>query len=131
MHHARLLSSLHADIEFQTNNAIAFYDLHLQDAILAHMVNNNLLAGEQHGFVPARNCITQLILCLEDWTDIIEKGESFDVIYTDFSKAFDSVAHERLIVKMVKIIFDTQETVCNGRSATRLSNMSHIVYNFH
>ena len=31
---------------------------------------------------------------------MIEKGESLDVIYTDFSKTFDSVAHERLTVKM-------------------------------
>ena len=44
----------------------------VRDAILAHMVKNNLLAGEQHGFVPARNCITQLLLCLEDWTNMIE-----------------------------------------------------------
>ena len=31
---------------------------------------------------------------------MIEKGESFDVIYTDFSKAFNSVAHKRLIVEI-------------------------------
>ena len=97
------------------------------DAILAHMVKNNLLAGEQHGFVPARNCITQLLLCLEDWRNMIEKGELFDVIYTDFAKAFDSVAHERLIVKIeslgfkgdilewIKYFFEKQETVCKGR----------------
>ena len=54
---------------------------------------------------------------------MIEKGESFDVIYTDFSKAFDLVAHERLIVKIeslgikgdilewLKSFFDKQETV--------------------
>ena len=36
---------------------------------------------------------------------MIEKGESFDVIYTDFAKAFDSVAHERLIVKIGSLGF--------------------------
>ena len=77
----------------------------VRDAILGHMLKNNLLAGEQHGFVPARNCITQLLLCLEDWTNMIEKGESFDVIYTDFAKAFDSVAQERLIVKIESLGF--------------------------
>ena len=44
-----------------------------------------------------RNCITQLLLCLEEWTKLVEEGEAFDMIYTDFSKAFDSVAHKRLI----------------------------------
>ena len=31
---------------------------------------------------------------------MIEKGEHFDVIYTDFSKAFDSVTHQRLLCKL-------------------------------
>ena len=53
--------------------------------------------------VPGRNCITQLLLCLEEWTKLVEDGEAFDVIYTDFSKAFDSVAHERLLVKLERI----------------------------
>ena len=69
------------------------------DAIVEHMLVNKLLADEQHGFVPGRNCITQL-LCLEEWTDMIEKGEALDVIYTDFSKAFDSVPHQRLLAKL-------------------------------
>ena len=67
-------------------------------------MKHNILANDQHGFVPGRNCITQLLLCLdsklEEWTSMVEKGEIFDVIYTDFSKAFDSVAHERLLCKL-------------------------------
>jgi hypothetical protein len=72
----------------------------VRDAIMEHMTKNNLLANAQHGFVPGRNCITQLLLCLEEWTNMLENGDTFDVIYTDFSKAFDSVAHERLLVKL-------------------------------
>ena len=75
----------------------------VRDAILAHLVEHKLLAEEQHGFVPGRDCMTQLLLCLEDWTRMIESGQDFDVIYTDFAKAFDSVAHERLFVKLRNI----------------------------
>ena len=60
--------------------------------------NQEILSDEQHGFVPGRYCITQLLLCMENWINMVEKGEACDVIYTDFSKAFDSVAHERLYV---------------------------------
>ena len=60
------------------------------------LLRNRLLSDDQHGFVPGRNCVTQLLLCLEEWTQMIENGESFDVIYTDFSKAFDSVAHKKV-----------------------------------
>ena len=34
------------------------------------------------------------------WTKIIEEGDAIDVIYTDFSKAFDSVPHCRLLKKI-------------------------------
>ena len=72
----------------------------VRDVILDHLVENNVLSDGQHGFVPGRDCMTQLLLCLEDWTSMIDAGHAFDVIYTDFAKAFDSVAHERLILKL-------------------------------
>ena len=40
---------------------------------------------------------------MEDWTIMIENGEAFDIIYTDFAKAFDSVAHVRLLHKLESI----------------------------
>ena len=46
------------------------------DAILTHLVKNNLLTDEEHGFVPSRNCITQLLLCLEDWTAFLLKSQT-------------------------------------------------------
>ena len=75
----------------------------VRDAIVDHLVKINVLSDGQHGFVPERDCITQLLLCLEDWTSMIEDGSVFDVIYTDFAKAFDSVAHERLLIKLEAI----------------------------
>ena len=75
----------------------------IRDAVVDRLVDNELLTEEQHGFVPRRDCMTQLLLCLEEWTHMVENGYTFDVIYTDFSKAFDSVAHERLLVKLESI----------------------------
>ena len=72
----------------------------VRDAMVEHLVRNNLFTNDQHGFVPGRDCITQLLICMEIWTNMIEDGVCFDVIYTDFSKAFDSVPHERLFLKM-------------------------------
>ena len=75
----------------------------VRDAILSHMIKDNILSDPQHGFVPGRDCMTQMLLCLEDWTTMLEENEVFDVIYTDFAKAFDSVAHQRLLVKLESI----------------------------
>ena len=37
---------------------------------------------------------------MEIWSQYIEDGESWDTIYLNFSKAFDSVAHKCLIHKI-------------------------------
>ena len=44
--------------------------------------------------------MTQLLNVIEDWTCAIESGMSVDVIYLDFSKAFDRVPHACLISKL-------------------------------
>ena len=46
--------------------------------------------SDAHGFVPGHNCLSELLMCMEDWTSMLEKRREFDVIYTDFPKAFDS-----------------------------------------
>ena len=65
----------------------------IRDHIVSYMSANNLFANEQYGFVPNRDCMTNLLSALEDWTEAIESGFDMDVIYTDFAKAFDSVPH--------------------------------------
>ena len=78
----------------------------VRDKILAHMIKNGMIDDNQHGFVPGRDCITQLLLCMEEWTSILERNQAFDLIYTDFSKAFDSVPHKRLLQKLKSIGID-------------------------
>ena len=72
------------------------------------MVSNNYIADEQHGFVPGRECMTNLLQAMDDWTKARELGHNIDVIYTDLSKAFDSVPHKRLQVKLESIGIEGQ-----------------------
>ena len=44
-----------------------------------------------------KSCVTNLLEFLETVTDYIDKGFNQDLIYLDFSKAFDTVPHLRLI----------------------------------
>ena len=72
----------------------------VREEIIKHMSRNHLFADEQHGFVPGRSCMTQLITVLEEWTLLLQHNMDIDVIYLDFRKAFDSVPHRRLINKL-------------------------------
>ena len=73
------------------------------DHIVTYMSSNKLFSTAQHGFVLSRNCMTNLLLSMEDWAAALEYGYSIDIIYTDFAKAFDSVPHKRLFAKLQSI----------------------------
>ena len=69
----------------------------VRDNIVDHMMENKLFVDAQHGFVPGRSCMTQL---LEIWTEMLDDGDPVDAVYLDFRKAFDSVPHQRLLSKL-------------------------------
>ena len=72
----------------------------IRDALVEHMNNNKLFSEEQHGFIKGKSCVTQLLEFMEDITKAIDQGDEFDIIYLDFSKAFDKVPHRRLLMKL-------------------------------
>ena len=83
-----------------------FYHLssELEHINLSHMENhlflNNILFDQQHGFREKFSCETQLISAIHDWVKGINFRSQTDVIVLDFSNPFDSVPHERLVVKL-------------------------------
>ena len=72
----------------------------IRENMMTHLVSNNIISRHQHGFVPGRSCVTQILEALDVWTNILDEGGGVDVIYMDFQKAFDSVPHRRLLLKM-------------------------------
>ena len=69
----------------------------IKGRILSHLVRNRLMSRFQHGFTVGRSVSTNLLECLDDWASNLEKGIPTDILYFDFSKAFDSVVHSKLI----------------------------------
>ena len=72
----------------------------VRDHMVEHLVRNSLIRTSQHGSQQGRSTTTNLLEYLESLTDLVDKGEAVDIIYLDFAKAFDSVAKERLLLKM-------------------------------
>ena len=62
--------------------------------------SNNILTPKQHGFRPGFSCETQLILSIDDCARSLDSGFRADVAIFDFSKAFDSIPHTRLLGKL-------------------------------
>ena len=73
----------------------------VRNEVMAQMTRNKVLSSLQHGFVHGCSCNTQLLEVLDKWTEAIEQGDSVDAIYLDFAKAFDTVPHQRLLVKLI------------------------------
>ncbi len=53
-----------------------------------------------YSFLPRRSCLSNLLVFEEEVTRMIDEGQTVDVIYLDFAKAFDSVNHRFLLAKM-------------------------------
>ena len=43
--------------------------------------------------------MTPLLVTLDDWTELLDQGLPVDTSYLDFKKAFDTIPHERLLLK--------------------------------
>ena len=72
----------------------------LAQQIYEHMVKNNILHHAQHGFCKGKSTATNLLEALNDWTLAIQDRHSVTVAYIDFSKAFDTVCHKKLFVRL-------------------------------
>ena len=69
-------------------------------ALNNYVESNKRLSDSQHGFRNGCSTQTNLIEYLNVATKWLDEGKNFDVVYCDFSKAFDKVCHKRLLVKL-------------------------------
>jgi len=61
---------------------------------------HGLISRHQHGFLSHHSTTTELLETLNDWTLALRNKHVVDAIYFDFSKAFDSVVHSKLQIKL-------------------------------
>ena len=92
------------------------------------MEANKFFSNCQHGFRQHRSCVTQLLEVMNDLTTLLEDKEDIDIIYLDFSKAFDTVPHQRLINKLKaygitgKLIDWISSFLSNRKQRVRVNN---------
>lgn len=72
---------------------------HIYECIFDHLINNDLLSADQFGFRPKRSVVDQLLQVTGYLADNVNKNCCVDIVYFDFSKAFDKVSHRKLLEK--------------------------------
>ena len=64
------------------------------------------ISNNQHGFVSQRSTTTNLLCITQFLSEVMDEGGQVDVIYMDFSKAFDRLDHGVLLTKLVSFGFN-------------------------
>ena len=69
----------------------------IKEQLLDYLNTNKLISPHQHAFISNHSTATNLLECIHDWTLSLNSHHSTDVIYIDFSRAFDSLVFSKLL----------------------------------
>lgn len=104
----------------------------LEHIIYSHIINfvlkNNILFEGQHGFRKGKSCETQLFELITDLYENVHSLQQTDIIFLDFSRAFDCVPHQRLLQKLEtlnmdpSLIFWIRQFLTNRTQSVAISN---------
>ena len=84
----------------QTSILLKIMEKLLREHIAEHLTEHGLISLRQHGFTRGRSCLSNLLAFLDEVTTRLDNGEDVEVCYMDFRKAFDSVNHRLLLMKL-------------------------------
>ncbi|CAM5134719.1 unnamed protein product, partial [Eretmochelys imbricata] len=78
----------------------------LKESILKPLEERKVIRNSQHGFTKGKSCLTNLIAFYDEITGSVDEGKGVDVLFLDFSKAFDTVSHSILACMIKKYGLD-------------------------
>ena len=80
----------------------------LQQKLLDHLLKNNLINQNQYGFLPGKSTLSQHLDLIDQLTKNHDNKLNTEMLYLDFSKAFDRVSHQKLLHILNQFKIDPQ-----------------------
>ena len=68
---------------------------------MKHLKKNRILTNLNHGFRRGYSCESQLTITINDLLKFKDNNKQVDCAILDFSKAFDTVPHDKLLHKLL------------------------------
>lgn len=87
----------------------------------------NVISVDQHGFMEKRSTTTNLLCFTQCLSDNIDMRGQVDVIYTDFSKAFDRIDHCLLLSKLQ--LYGCSTVLVQFFSSYLTNRLNYVTYN--
>ncbi|CAM4580250.1 unnamed protein product [Lepidochelys kempii] len=78
----------------------------LKESVLKHSEEKKVIRNSQHGFTKGKSCLTNLIAFYDEIIGSVDEGKAVDVLFLDFSKAFEMVSYSILASKLKKYGLD-------------------------
>ena len=98
----KLLASSYRPIAL-TNHLSKIFEGVIREQILDHLKDNGMDDPTQHGSQKGKSTITQLLAQIDIIFDMLSDGSNVDVVYLDYSRAYDKVDHKVLLSKLYKM----------------------------
>ena len=83
-----------------TSHLIKMFERVFRAKLVEYIEAQEIIHDDQHGFRSGRSCLTQLLHHVEDILNDLNADVNADILYLDFSKAFDKVDHAILLKKL-------------------------------
>ena len=83
-----------------TSHIIKTLERVVRKQIVDHLEINGLMDPDQHGSRQRRSCLSQLLEHHDEILKMLENGSNVDVLYADFSKAYDKIDHFKMLEKL-------------------------------
>ena len=83
-------------------NSVVFKILehNVHDQLIAYLIETILIFNDQQVFLTKDHTNTNLLECLNSWTNAIYEKKSVKYVYVDMAKAFNTVSHVKFIRKL-------------------------------